>query len=240
MSAPALGLQSLAALAHVLSQSHELHDLIEQAAEHSCDALAAASVSISRIEPDADVIRTLINVGDLAPHEERWPADEVYPIAGDERLTSAMRDRKSWVDSIASDDCADQERALLETLGKGCALVTAIVVDGSTWGEFYATRHVDAPVFDEDAVAYAEVLAAILGAAISGSIREAALERLARRDPLTGLLNRRALDEQAEAIFDLGADTSRPVAIVALDINGLKHVNDTEGHASRSATWRWP
>jgi diguanylate cyclase (GGDEF)-like protein len=105
------------------------------------------------------------------------------------------------------------------------------VIDGRSWGEFYATRHVGAPVFDEDAVAYAEVLAAILAAAVASSIRETSLQELAFHDPLTGLLNRRALDEHAAGLFELGDALARDIAVVAIDINGLKAVNDTLGHA---------
>lgn len=232
MGRATLGLQSLADMAHVLTRAHELNDLLETAAEQACAALGAASVSISRIVPEDDVVKTIINVGDLAPHEQRWPDDESYPIAGDMRLMAAIQEQKSCVDSLDDPACADRERALLNALGKGSSIVTAIVVDGHSWGEFYATRLVGESVFDEDAVAYAEVLVAILAAAVSRSIRETALEDLALRDPLTGLLNRRALDDRAIEIFDLGAQAFRVVAVIAVDIDGLKKINDTEGHAS--------
>jgi diguanylate cyclase (GGDEF)-like protein len=219
-------------MAHILTRAHELNDLLEMAADHACTALGAASASISQIVPDDDLIRTIINVGDLAPHEHRWPDDETYPITGDHRLMSTLQERSSWVDSVDDPDSGERDRALLQQLGKGSSLVTAIVVDGRSWGEFYATRHVGDPAFDEDAVAYAEVLVAILAAAVSRTIREAALQDLALRDPLTGLLNRRALDQRVDAVFDLGHDYSRSVAVVVVDIDGLKRVNDTEGHAS--------
>jgi diguanylate cyclase (GGDEF)-like protein len=61
---------------------------------------------------------------------------------------------------------------------------------------------------------------------------EAALADLARRDRLTGLLNRRAYDE---AIADALARRQRlneDVAILLLDIDHFKRVNDTHGHAA--------
>jgi len=227
-----LGLRSLADMAHVLAQARELTELLETAAEQACEALGAATISISRIEPSGDAIRTIINVGDLAPQEDRWPDGETYLIVGDDRLTSAIHDRKSWVDSIDDPDCAERERMLLTRLGKGSSLVTAIVVDGQPWGEFYATRHHGERVFDADAVAYAEVLVAILAAAVARAIREKTLADLAQRDPLTGLLNRRALDERAARLFEVIAGSCRSVAIVAVDIDDLKRINDTDGHAT--------
>ena len=46
-------------------------------------ARAPASLSISRWEREADVLRTMINVGDLGPGEERFPDDEIYQLAED-------------------------------------------------------------------------------------------------------------------------------------------------------------
>jgi diguanylate cyclase (GGDEF)-like protein len=225
------GLRSLAAMAHLLARKHDLNDVLETAAEQACAALGAATVSISRLSPSGEFVSTIVNVGDLGDDEQRWPEDETYAMTGHGRLSSAIRDKRTWVDSLDDPDCPVEERELLESLGKGCSLATAIVVAGHSWGEFYATRHVGAPVFDEDAVAYAEVLVAILGAAVSSSIRETTLEELAFHDPLTGLLNRRALDEEAVMLFDLGDQQSREIAVVAIDINELKLINDTEGHA---------
>jgi diguanylate cyclase (GGDEF)-like protein len=224
------GLRSLAAMAEHLSGTRDLNGLLEAAAEQACVALGAASVSISQTVPSGDAVRTIINVGELADIEQRWPDDEVYTVDAYSRLATTMEHRTSWVECVDDPEAAQEERELLEALGKGCSLTTAIVVDGHTWGEFYATRHLADPVFDQDSVLYAELLVAIVAAAVSSSIRESTLYELASRDPLTGLLNRRALDERAETMFDLGDDAMREIAVVAIDINGLKLVNDTEGH----------
>lgn len=236
MGSAALSLRSLADMSRVLVLADSLDDVLESAAEHACVALGAATVSISRIDDSRDVIRTLINVGDLGPCEIRWPDNEVYPIAGDRRLTLSVREQRSQVDSLLDPDCEPTERELLLRLGKGSSVSVPIVVDAEVWGEFYATAHsVDADIFNDEAIAYAEVLAAMLASAISRVQREADLELLAFRDPLTGVFNRRALDDWAAEIFSAQPDEPTLVSVVAVDIDGLKVVNDTEGHASGDA-----
>lgn len=232
MDSATLGLRGLADMVHILMRAHRINELVELAAEHACSALGAATVSISRVDDDHDLIRTVINVGDLGPGEVRWPDDEIYQISGDQRLMSSVRERRSQVDSVTDPECEPGERELLTRLGKGCSLATPIIVDGVVWAEFYATRYESDGVFDDEAVAYAEVLAAILAAAVARMQREADLEDLAFHDPLTGLLNRRALDDQAADVFAVPDGVSRTVTIVAVDIDGLKGVNDSEGHAS--------
>ncbi len=99
------------------------------------------------------------------------------------------------------------------------------------WGELYATRHNDEAPFRAGEVSYVQVLVAILGGAVSRCLREESLQELANLDPLTGLLNRRGLDVHTVEVFDVPAGTSRSVTAVIFDINGLKQVNDSLGHA---------
>lgn len=56
------------------------------------------------------------------------------------------------------------------------------------------------------------------------------LERVAYRDPLTGLLNRRAWQEAVMREEARCARNPRPVAVIVLDLDGLKRLNDDQGH----------
>ena len=58
------------------------------------------------------------------------------------------------------------------------------------------------------------------------------LSDLALRDPLTGLLNHRASQERLEAKLARARREDCPVAIVALDIDYFKGINDRSGHAA--------
>lgn len=70
-----------------------------------------------------------------------------------------------------------------------------------------------------------------LGAALQSSLLTAKLERLANTDPLTGVYNRvhfRAVLD--EAIAARRASPPVEFALVLVDVNGLKQVNDAHGH----------
>ncbi len=57
-------------------------------------------------------------------------------------------------------------------------------------------------------------------------------EGLSHSDPLTGLLNRRALDELMDREFARAARVGSELTVVAIDLDNFKHINDTQGHAA--------
>jgi diguanylate cyclase (GGDEF)-like protein len=58
------------------------------------------------------------------------------------------------------------------------------------------------------------------------------LRHSALRDPLTGVLNRRGLDERLGYEIARHARERRRLAVVAIDLDGFKRVNDRFGHAA--------
>jgi diguanylate cyclase len=64
------------------------------------------------------------------------------------------------------------------------------------------------------------------------------VERLAYYDPLTGLPNRQRCMETAERQFTVAATAAEEVAILYLDLNSFKRINDTFGHAVGDAVLR--
>jgi len=56
------------------------------------------------------------------------------------------------------------------------------------------------------------------------------LGRLARRDRLTGLLNRAAFDEELAAMIELAEQSLQPLALLLVDADHFKAVNHAHGH----------
>lgn len=229
-------LGNLASLARLLAVDKTLDELLEIAGEHGRAGLRCASVSLSRLELGTTELRTLINVGELGPTEQRWPVDETYNLQNYGDLRGIMSDPRTWRQmwTVRSDDphADTTELALLAELGKQAATTAALVVNNALWGELYVTyAHVD-EANATDARAYLEVYLAIVESALARAAQIQSLERLAYEDPLTGLANRRALDEAAAAAFvKLGSADLLRMTVAAFDLNGLKEVNDLLGHA---------
>lgn len=88
--------------------------------------------------------------------------------------------------------------------------------------------------------------AAELGFAVDGTVLALALadrmrrirlkqlkaEHLAAIDPLTGLRNRRAFMQLAAPLWSTAVRNDRPLALIVLDLDHFKLINDTYGHAT--------
>jgi len=60
--------------------------------------------------------------------------------------------------------------------------------------------------------------------------RNRRLVTAATTDPLTGLLNRRAIESRMKELEQLAQETPIPVAVIMADLDHFKRVNDTYGH----------
>lgn len=63
----------------------------------------------------------------------------------------------------------------------------------------------------------------------------AQLRREAQRDPLTGVFNRRRLDEELELLRSLADRYRLTTAALAIDVDDFKEINDTHGHPAGDA-----
>jgi diguanylate cyclase (GGDEF)-like protein len=85
---------------------------------------------------------------------------------------------------------------------------------------------------DETLTAWILVSATVWGSGHALSRLAERVRRQAETDPLTGLLNRRAFITAAEREHELAARTGADLAVVLIDLDDFKAVNDREGHAA--------
>ena len=223
---PESELRALIAVASAVAAAHRLEDVLEVVAEETRRVVGASSVSISRWEREHDRVRTLINVGELGPGEERFPTEETYALVDYPLAARLLREGESYVISRGDRDLGVHDRQLLDALDKGSYIGVPVIFDGRTWGKLEAFANVGAVPFTRRHVPFLEAIAGQVGAAIGRAELFSRVNALAYADPLTGLGNPRALDERLEAAVERGGE----LAIAFCDLDGLKQINDTRGH----------
>lgn len=198
-----------------------------QVARRTLDELLAAHHADGALADEAEALRefgdAFAKAGDLRTaldlyHKERALAAEIMATNRDATLAQ-LRQRY--------DKEAEQKR--LEQLGLENALIGAQLDNRAVLQKLWL------------AVALVLVLVGVLVVVLYQRVREinrrlasnhAVLRAQSQRDPLTNLANRRGLLETAAAH---GVDQAFNGALLMVDIDHFKHVNDSHGHAAGDA-----
>ncbi|MFD3315383.1 diguanylate cyclase domain-containing protein [Streptomyces sp. NPDC058656] len=236
-------LRAVVTLAQGMAAAHAPRESWRAAAAGACRALGGSFAALSVWERELGRLRVLANVGERARDEEEFPEDEAYPVHQFPEITEFLHERwvggggpNAWVETADGPAAGDagychQRVAALRRRGRGCCVVAPIVMHGRAWGELYVARPAGAPVFDRADADFATVLASVVAAGIAQTERLEEARRLAFTDALTGLANRRAVDMRLDEAIERHRAEGVVVSLVVCDLNGLKRVNDTRGHA---------
>ncbi|ROQ66490.1 diguanylate cyclase (GGDEF)-like protein [Streptomyces sp. 840.1] len=253
-------LRAVVSLAQAMAAAHTPRGCWRAAALGACEALGGSFAALSVWERGRGRLRVLVNAGDRAEGEEEFPDEETYPVHQFPEITEFLHERwagggepDAWVETadgpVEPEPSAGgrgagaagargyghgychQRVAALRRRGRGCCVVAPIVLHGRAWGELYVARPVGEPVFGRADADFATVLAAVVAAGISQTERLEEVRKLAFTDPLTGLANRRAVDMRLDEAVERHRVDGSVVSLAVCDLNGLKAVNDTHGHA---------
>jgi diguanylate cyclase (GGDEF)-like protein len=224
-------LRALIDVAAVAAGAYRLEEVLELAAERSLEALGGSSLAISRWEMETGVVRTLVNVGELGPGEERFPKDETYSVHDYPSMGRAMREGKSSLAAVDDPNSDPAMRELLKRLGKESSLCVPMIIHGETWGELEVMTAPGRPRLTYEDETFLRAIADQLVGAIHRAELFAQIEALAYTDSLTGLASRRAVETALEEACDAPSGPGSPV-LVLCDIDDLKQVNDSGGHAA--------
>jgi diguanylate cyclase len=114
--------------------------------------------------------------------------------------------------------------------------------DGSLFGTLCAINPTPQPESIRGEQALLELLAGLLSQILQADLKAAAavrrtqyLEAAAHNDALTSVYNRRAWDELLAREEDRCKRYGHPAAIISIDLDELKNINDTHGHAAGDA-----
>jgi diguanylate cyclase (GGDEF)-like protein len=141
--------------------------------------------------------------------------------------------RAYWeLSTVRADDSDLRE---LEQAGVPCssALALPLVSDGEALGSLLLSMPVGGDLIVDEA--FVSDIAALAATALAAERRLTLTHAEARRDALTGLANRRALDERLDEEVRSAAAGRRPVSVLLFDLDDFKGINDRGGHVAGDA-----
>lgn len=124
-------------------------------------------------------------------------------------------------------------------LGAHCVFAFAVFASITLWNiHTGAATFLDQFFYNAPALTTMVLLPLLIQAVIEGAWRSArAIASAANRDPLTGLLNRRGVQASVDLAMRTRQDATI-IAVVVIDVDYFKELNDTYGHDAGDATLR--
>ncbi|MFL9609130.1 diguanylate cyclase [Methylobacillus sp. Pita2] len=109
------------------------------------------------------------------------------------------------------------------------SLCIPVVAQGNVLGVLHLEKHQGEPL-EEVQRKLAVTLASQVALAMASMKMQETLRNLSVRDPLTGLFNRRYMEESLQRELAIAQRKQRPLGVVILDLDHFKTFNDNFGH----------
>ncbi len=189
--------------------------------------LGGFSGALYRVSESRNILEEVARWGDAWGDTNREAAPSVY-IPSD--CWALRRGRPQVVSELQGVSCSHAPNP-----APTASLCTPLVTQDETLGVLYLYSRDPGTVLDEATGRFVATVAEGLALALSNlRLRESLVQRSVR-DPLTGLFNRRHLEETFDLELHRAARRGEPVSALMFDIDHFKRFNDRYGHDAGDA-----
>jgi diguanylate cyclase (GGDEF)-like protein len=229
-------LQALLELSRALSSSLDLEDVLTMLLERVARLTGATGTAVSRWDKQAGRMVTLVHHS----HGESSlvvPGVDVYSVEDYPCSAQVLQTQQPVQIRVSNPRDDVRERALLEMLGFRSLLMLALVARGETIGLMEIADENDRSFTPQD-VEFCQAVCDVVATSMHNALLYEQARELAHRDQLTGLHNRRFFDSALEEAIARDGRAGRPLALLVLDLDDLKSINDGGGHLAGDAALR--
>jgi diguanylate cyclase (GGDEF)-like protein len=205
----------------------DINDILSMVLRGVCEALKFNRVILFDVDENGDIIRRLQGDGTGTVVHAADPLDFL--------AHSTLQDVAQGALQVAFGTDGDPDKPLADTKGSYCIapLVARDVVRGMLYVDDPPAEDVTENQLRVLLDFAAQAAIAVENARLYDETRRLLEEtqRLALTDSLTGIPNRRALDEMLDRELHTSERYDTPFAFVILDLDDLKKINDSGGHS---------
>lgn len=210
--------------AAALGSSLSLPETLQEALRRALEVCAARAAGIALVDPQT---------GNRYPPAALGLPGQLLARIGAGPVELAEEAQRRGAPVVASDGPGSPYPIANELRAQGirCLLCVPLASHGAALGALYLYR-AEPDSFREAEVEALVAFAALAAAAIANARLHEDVKRLAVTDRLTGLPNRHLFDEYLAHELARTRRERQPLALIVLDIDHFKSVNDNHGHAA--------
>jgi diguanylate cyclase (GGDEF)-like protein len=217
--------RQLAEIYHDLLSRDSLEQVLDRLVKTITRLIPVESILLAETQADEGVLRPLIAEG-------TWPdgfLSTTLPFGEGLIGLTAERGRPILCNDAHLDSRAGQVAGT--PLDEPEAIVCVpLVARGMVIGAMSLYREGEGEVFSDFEFELAQRFGDAAALAIENARTRSELRELSRRDELTGLLNRRGFNDILATALADGKRQETPVALVLIDLDDFKRINDQYGH----------
>ncbi|MGH3002208.1 MAG: GGDEF domain-containing protein [Gaiellaceae bacterium] len=217
--------RQLAEIYHDLLSREGLDHVLDRLVKTVTRLIPVASFLLAETQPEEGVLRPLVAEGG-------WPEgflSSTLPFGEGLIGLTAERGRPILCNQAHLDPRAGHVAGTPTSEAEAIVCVP-LVARGRVIGAMSLYREGEGAVFSELEFELAQRFGDAATLAIENARTRTELRELSRRDELTGLLNRRGFNDLLTTALAEGERQKTPVALVLIDLNEFKSVNDRYGH----------
>jgi diguanylate cyclase (GGDEF)-like protein len=223
-------LKTLLSLSSTLSSSLDLEDILREFSARAAELMRAPAADVSLVDRDRDAVVTLVDYLGARPRITPRGGD-VYPLGDYPATRRVLESGEPMEIHVSNPEDDPAERRLLEERGQRSLLMLPLVARGETIGLMEIVDTVDRSFAPED-VEFCRAMCDVLAVAIRNAMLFAEMQEFAERDTLTAVYNRRLFDRELEAALARSRRSGEPLSVLVVDLDDLKRINDSGGHAA--------
>ena len=222
----AADLQSVVAMSGDLAETLDPRLVGDRIAVHIARAVNADDCALSYWDRALDRVVTL----GYHPPERRSALSATYALDDFPATKQVLVEQRAVLIDVADRDAEESEVRYLTSIGQRSMAMVPLVAAGRTIGLIEVTSARPA-AFDDRSIELATMLAGEAAMALENARLYDEIRHQALHDGLTGLANRVLFRDRVEHAVERCRRTGGQVAILFIDLDDFKTLNDTHGHA---------
>lgn len=206
-----------------LLKLQETDKLLSRLVELSADFLDASYAEVMLVEEDSLVVHaTTQNQLHLMGHRMNRESAMLSWQAFDTLQPVVLSDYSTW----------SHRRDIYEAIGLHAVAGFPILNNQQCIGVFAVGRKEENYEFTQDQIQFGNLFASLAALIITNTQLRESLKQQSIRDPLTGLFNRRYMEEMLTREISRASRELHPLSIMMIDVDYFKRFNDTFGHTT--------